>query len=177
MPPEFIERGKITPKFDIFSLGVIIIKIIAGPDGYSKFADMSSEEFDKLLHQNWAKRLHETMPSGTLQEMKTCMDIASRCVERDEEKRPCISEIINELNKIDSGIINEPNQNYSDILDKQDKLDGHLVDEVDKIGGDIAAKIEANIINEQDKVSTAKTSTMFKVILVTAFIWAISFHL
>ncbi|XBI76624.1 hypothetical protein VPH35_069839 [Triticum aestivum] len=171
MPPEFIERGKITPKFDIFSLGVIIIKIIAGPDGYSKFADMSSEEFDKLLHQNWAKRLHETMPSGTLQEMKTCMDIASRCVERDEEKRPCISEIIHELYKIDSGIINEPNQNYSDILDKQDKLDGHLVDEVDKIGGNIAAKIEANIINEQDKKSLERMS---RLVVSPRCVWASS---
>lgn len=51
MPPEFIERGKITPKFDIFSLGVIIIKIIAGPGGYSKFADMPSEEFNKLVRE------------------------------------------------------------------------------------------------------------------------------
>lgn len=130
------------------------------------------------VHENWAKRLHETpMQSLTSQEIKTCIDIASRCVERDEEKRPCISEIINELNKIDNGIINEPNKIYNDIMDKQDKLDGHLVDEVDKIDGDIAAKIEADDINEQDKLSTAKTSTMFKVILVTAFIWAISFHL
>ncbi|XP_044438695.1 probable indole-3-pyruvate monooxygenase YUCCA8 isoform X2 [Triticum aestivum] len=162
MPPEFIERGKITLKFDIFSLGVIIIKIIAGPDGYSKFADMPSEEFSKLVHENWAKRLHETMQSLTSQEIKTCIDIASRCVERDEEKRPCISEIINELNKIDNGIINEPDKNYSDIVDEQDKLNVHLVDEVDKIDGyivDEQGKIDPDIVDKQDKLSTAKTST------------------
>jgi len=124
MPPEFIERGKITPKFDIFSLGVIIIKIIAGPDGYSKFADMSSQEFRKQVRENWAKRLHATMPSHTSQqEIKTCIDIALRCVERDEEKRPCISEIISELDKIGSNI--------------RDEIDNDIVDEqADKFAGD-----------------------------------------
>ncbi|KAE8802369.1 hypothetical protein D1007_21921 [Hordeum vulgare] len=166
MPPEFIERGKITLKFDIFSLGVIIMKIIAGPNGYTNFLDMSSQEFSKLVHENWAKRLHETMQSLASQEIKACMDIASRCVERDEEKRPCIGDIINELNKIDNVIINEPDKIDSDIVDEQDKLDGHLVDQVLKIDSDIAnkqGKTDMDIVDEQDKLGTAKTSTKGKI--------------
>lgn len=44
MPPEFIDQGKITKKFDVFSLGVIIIQIIAGIDGYRQCCDMSSTQ-------------------------------------------------------------------------------------------------------------------------------------
>ena len=113
------------------------------------------------------------MQSLTSQEIKTCIDIASRCVERDEEKRPCISEIINELNKIDNGIINEPDKNYSDIVDEQDKLNVHLVDEVDKIDGyivDEQGKIDPDIVDKQDKLSTAKTSTTNLVSLVSVHI-------
>jgi len=45
MPPEYVERGEISKKFDIFSLGVIMIKIVSGPAGYSECSDMASEEF------------------------------------------------------------------------------------------------------------------------------------
>jgi serine/threonine protein kinase len=34
MAPEYIEKGVITKKFDIFSLGVIIIEIITGRKDY-----------------------------------------------------------------------------------------------------------------------------------------------
>ncbi|KAJ1275293.1 hypothetical protein BS78_05G125100 [Paspalum vaginatum] len=49
VPPEYIEKGKISNKFDVFSLGVIIIRIMSGPDGYSKLSDMSTEEFVQLV--------------------------------------------------------------------------------------------------------------------------------
>lgn len=45
MPPEYIEKYEITSKFDVFSLGVLIIRIIAGDEGYYKRANMSSQEF------------------------------------------------------------------------------------------------------------------------------------
>ncbi|KAG8090156.1 hypothetical protein GUJ93_ZPchr0011g28075 [Zizania palustris] len=44
MPPEYIKKRQISNKYDIFSLGVIIIQIIAGPDGFSKYGDTSSQE-------------------------------------------------------------------------------------------------------------------------------------
>lgn len=50
MPPEYINHCMISSKFDIFSLGVIIIKIVAGLDGYWKSAEVStSEEFIELV--------------------------------------------------------------------------------------------------------------------------------
>ncbi|KAL6888914.1 hypothetical protein ACP4OV_009940 [Aristida adscensionis] len=44
-PPEFIDHQIISRKFDIFSLGVIIIKIMCGTEGYSFFHDMGPDEF------------------------------------------------------------------------------------------------------------------------------------
>ena len=38
-PPEYIDNGEISGKFDIFSLGVIIIKIVSGPKGYPNCLD------------------------------------------------------------------------------------------------------------------------------------------
>ena len=38
-PPEYIDKGEISGKFDIFSLGVIIIKIVSGSKGYPNCLD------------------------------------------------------------------------------------------------------------------------------------------
>lgn len=100
MPPEFIKRNQITSKFDVFSFGVIIIQIMAGEDGYSKCADMTSQEFIDLVHGNWEKRLQATMSLQTSQEVKTCIEIALRCVEADRAERPTIAEIVDELKEI-----------------------------------------------------------------------------
>jgi serine/threonine protein kinase len=51
LPPEYIEQHVISNKFDIFSLGVVIIKVMAGPKGYSRCGDMSSHEFIKLVRK------------------------------------------------------------------------------------------------------------------------------
>jgi serine/threonine protein kinase len=34
MPPEYINKQQFSPKFDVFSLGVIIIQIMAGEESY-----------------------------------------------------------------------------------------------------------------------------------------------
>uniref|UniRef100_A0ACD5VAF5 Uncharacterized protein n=2 Tax=Avena sativa TaxID=4498 RepID=A0ACD5VAF5_AVESA len=102
MPPEYIDRCQITSKYDVFSLGVILVRIMAGYEGYSKCAHMSSQEFLDHVHENWEKRLQETMSSHISEQVKTCIEIALRCVEVDREKRPTIAEIVDELNKVDT---------------------------------------------------------------------------
>ena len=49
LPPEFILHRIISNKLDIFSLGVVVIKIIAGPGGYTRSAEMTSEQFTKIV--------------------------------------------------------------------------------------------------------------------------------
>ncbi|XP_037443636.1 DELLA protein GAI-like isoform X2 [Triticum dicoccoides] len=67
LPPEYIRNYLISSKFDIFSLGVVIIKIMAGRAGYYKSAEMSSHEFINVEDrhkrptvQNIVDRLNET---------------------------------------------------------------------------------------------------------------------
>ena len=51
LPPEYIEKGVVSNKLDIFSLGVIIIKIISGPTGYTQCAEMPSKQFVELVRK------------------------------------------------------------------------------------------------------------------------------
>lgn len=138
MPPEYIHRQTISPKFDVFSLGVIIIRMMAGKKGYFDCVDTPPEEFIKLVrkindtwkpffctnnllyltavyaclflhyilivqvHGNWRKRLQATTMSSyyASQEVRTCIEIALRCVDHDRAKRPTIAQIVNELSNI-----------------------------------------------------------------------------
>lgn len=45
IPPEHINKHQISPKYDVFSLGVIIIQIMAGIKGYYECGDTTSFEF------------------------------------------------------------------------------------------------------------------------------------
>ena len=49
MSPEYINRGIITKKLDIFSLGVIIIEITTGDKHYPDNVETSSKEFIELV--------------------------------------------------------------------------------------------------------------------------------
>jgi pyruvate dehydrogenase phosphatase len=129
MPPEYIDKQEITSKFDVFSLGVIILQIMAGRTLSFQRVDMSSGELTKIVrqmnvcitnrhdfsltpcllcfnflqvHEHWMKRMQTRMPSDASCEVKTCIEIALRCVENDREKRPTITEIVDKLNETDT---------------------------------------------------------------------------
>ncbi|EMS45452.1 Cysteine-rich receptor-like protein kinase 29 [Triticum urartu] len=101
IPPEHINNHQISPKYDVFSLGVIIIQIMAGRKGYNDHGDTTSLKFIESVCEKWQKRVHATMWSHMLQEVKTCIEIALSCVESDRQKRPTISQIVNVLKRID----------------------------------------------------------------------------
>ncbi|XP_039776597.1 putative disease resistance protein RGA3 isoform X1 [Panicum virgatum] len=108
-PPEYINSGEISRKFDIFSLGVVMIRIVAGPKGYPQCLDMSSDEFIDQVQNNWRNRLQETYSNASLaaaycHQVKTCILIALLCVEEDRQKRPNIGEITKKLNEIETAI-------------------------------------------------------------------------
>lgn len=102
VPPEYINRHEISPKFDVFSLGVIIMQIMAGKESYSKCAYTSPEELIHFVHEFWAKRMPETIWGHTSGEVKACIEIALKCVKSDLVTRPTITEIVDKLdiNKI-----------------------------------------------------------------------------
>uniref|UniRef100_A0A453DKC5 non-specific serine/threonine protein kinase n=1 Tax=Aegilops tauschii subsp. strangulata TaxID=200361 RepID=A0A453DKC5_AEGTS len=116
MPPEYINEGTVSNKFDIFSLGVVMTKIIAGPSGCTTCAEMQHQEFlDELytsitqVDGNWRKSLKETWSSPKLidaqcWQVKICTEIALSCVKTDRHKRPSIVDIIKELNETETFI-------------------------------------------------------------------------
>jgi len=58
MPPEFINRLVISKKFDIFSLGVIIIETVAGFSIYKLFQDMMPyEEIIELVRNQLSRNI------------------------------------------------------------------------------------------------------------------------
>lgn len=84
-------------------MGVVMIRVIAGEDGYRNYdPHRPSEEFIERVRENWAKRLQETVPSHSSEQVKRCTEIALRCVEFNREKRPTITDIVDELNEIDA---------------------------------------------------------------------------
>ncbi|PVH34017.1 hypothetical protein PAHAL_8G119700 [Panicum hallii] len=108
-PREYIDSGEISGKFDIFSLGVIMIRVVSGPKGYPKCLDMCLDEFVDQVQRNWRNRLQATYSSGSLVEaychqVKTCIQLAWLCVEEDSKKRPNIGKITEKLNEIETAI-------------------------------------------------------------------------
>ncbi|CAM0901610.1 unnamed protein product [Alopecurus aequalis] len=99
-PPEYVNKQEISPKYDVFSLGVVIIHMMAGRTHYYDHVDTPSKIIE-LVCGHWEKRLHATMWSLASQEVKTCIEIALRCVKSDRQERPTISKIVDDLNRID----------------------------------------------------------------------------
>ena len=52
MAPEYISRREVSSKSDVFSLGVMIIQIIAGPNSYSELYEMSPQQFIELVRED-----------------------------------------------------------------------------------------------------------------------------
>lgn len=51
MAPEYIDKGIITKKLDIFSLGVIIIEIMTGHKEYPNETETSSQQYIELVRE------------------------------------------------------------------------------------------------------------------------------
>jgi len=108
MPPEYIDHSDISKKFDVYSLGGVIIRLMDGNKCSTRYSGMGAQEYIKHVMENWERRLQGTSRSqphkiGILQ-AKMCLDIALRCVERDRSKRPTIKEIVGELEELEAKI-------------------------------------------------------------------------
>jgi len=101
MPPEYIEHGIISKEFDIFSLGVIIAKLMAGSEDYSNIDGMTNSKFINHVQTNWRKRLCETLAPRPLaaycKQVKRCIQIALKCMKRNRQERPTIKVIVSNL--------------------------------------------------------------------------------
>lgn len=108
MPPEYANSGgEVSPTFDVFSLGVIIIRILDGNSGNSRRYEMPRQEFIDRVTNNWKERLQGTSRSSqeiNIQQVKMCVDIALRCVEDNRSKRPRVHEIVKKMKALEAEI-------------------------------------------------------------------------
>lgn len=51
LPPEFVTMQIVSKEFDIYSLGIIILEMMAGISAHSLLHDMISEEFIKFVRK------------------------------------------------------------------------------------------------------------------------------
>lgn len=103
--PEYLHRGQVSFKSDIFSLGVIIIDLVTG-----RKEDPDTKNVLRRWRHRWNRSA--TYPPSGYQQVTECIEIAARCVSHDPKKRPYISDIIRQLDELDStnGHVNNANE-------------------------------------------------------------------
>uniref|UniRef100_A0ACD5YC88 Uncharacterized protein n=1 Tax=Avena sativa TaxID=4498 RepID=A0ACD5YC88_AVESA len=99
MAPEFLHGGIITPKLDIFNLGVIIMEIITGHRDYPSISGTTSDDFIEHALEKWRNVLKRSPRYESLEadchQIKRCIQVGLICVNPDRTKRPPIAKIIN----------------------------------------------------------------------------------
>ncbi|KAA8514707.1 hypothetical protein F0562_017886 [Nyssa sinensis] len=112
MAPEYIENGLVTPKLDVFALGVVMLELLSGREAAAARGDE-----EELLHvrikqvvgeeKNVREKLRGFMDEGLGQEypldlVYSMAQLANKCVHHDLNSRPSIHEVFMILSKIRS---------------------------------------------------------------------------
>ncbi|KAM0838710.1 hypothetical protein ACQ4PT_060797 [Festuca glaucescens] len=99
--PEYLYRGEISTKSDIYSLGLLIMETTTGEKNCHG-NEPSAEKFIQNVRENWKEqRIASEYPSleaDCLQQVKKCIEIGLECVQIEGQKRPSIQTIIDKLN-------------------------------------------------------------------------------
>ncbi|CAO2153012.1 unnamed protein product, partial [Urochloa humidicola] len=126
MAPEYLNKGLISTKSDIFSLGVIIVELLVGSRDYPQNSEESFAHFVENVLEKWSNRFsksnkfsktsEEDIPlmkllRGTpfremyIQEISSCTVMGLKCVDLDPDKRPAAWDIIEMFNALDNDYI------------------------------------------------------------------------
>ncbi|CAM0878529.1 unnamed protein product [Alopecurus aequalis] len=121
-PPEYIHRKIISNEFDIFSLGVIIVKIMVGDESYGSIVEMTRRNSVKQVCERWRSRLRGNVPRVTLldvycNQVEKCIQIALDCLKPVRQERPTINYIVSSLNKTETTLGDQGMRNDEPLLD------------------------------------------------------------
>ncbi|KQJ88899.1 cysteine-rich receptor-like protein kinase 25 [Brachypodium distachyon] len=99
--PEYLYRGEISTKSDIYSLGLLIMETTTGQKNCPS-NEPSAVQFIRNVREKWTE-LHiatryPSLNADRLQQVKRCIQIGLECVEIDRQKRPAIENIVDKLN-------------------------------------------------------------------------------
>ncbi|KAL7587947.1 hypothetical protein Lser_V15G36570 [Lactuca serriola] len=121
MPPEYIENGLITPKMDVFALGVLISELLSGKEATTTTGAPEKEEDKDAVVVNRAQlseMIKEVVGGENVREKLVAFmdgdlkgeyplelaysmaEVASKCVAADLNDRPYVAEVFVVLSKI-----------------------------------------------------------------------------
>ncbi|RWR72789.1 protein LYK5-like protein [Cinnamomum micranthum f. kanehirae] len=114
MAPEYLEHGLVTPKLDVFALGVVMLELLSGRAAATSTSDGEGKEGDQLLWASIGTVLEGENVRGKLKgfidpclqreypfELAfTMAQLAMKCVAHDPSFRPSIVEVLISLSKI-----------------------------------------------------------------------------
>lgn len=106
MAPEYIESGLVTPKLDVFALGVIMLELLSGKEAITIVGEdqvMLHRRIQEVL--NVREKLREFMDPSLGEEYPFQMaysmgELASKCVAHTLEARPSVSHVFMLLSKL-----------------------------------------------------------------------------
>ncbi|KAL9316138.1 hypothetical protein ACSQ67_017139 [Phaseolus vulgaris] len=116
MSPEYIENGLITPKMDVFAFGVVLLELLSGREAVGGDKNGSGDQMlsvtvnQVLEGENVKEKLRGFMDPNLRDEYPlelaySMAELAKRCVARDLNSRPQISEVFMILSKIQSSTL------------------------------------------------------------------------
>ncbi|XBI23370.1 hypothetical protein VPH35_051937 [Triticum aestivum] len=90
MAPEYLCKGRISPKADIYSFGILILEIVTGR--CAKVGD-SSGDFITWVHDEWRGDVRALMDvdglSGdSITQARNCIEVALDCIQEEPNSRP-----------------------------------------------------------------------------------------
>lgn len=118
MPPEYIENGLITPKMDVFALGVLISELLSGKEATTTTTTTTGSPEKDVVHVQLSEKIKEVVGGENVREkLAAFMDgdlkgeyplelaysmaeVASKCVAADLNDRPHVAEVFVVLSKI-----------------------------------------------------------------------------
>ncbi|XP_047045880.1 serine/threonine-protein kinase PKH3-like [Lolium rigidum] len=102
--PEYLYRGEISTKSDIYSLGLLILETTIGERHILKQKEPSARDFIENVRQKWTLEhiswKHPFLDSDGLLQVRTCIEIGLECVQIDWRKRPSIEQIIEKIDRL-----------------------------------------------------------------------------
>lgn len=114
MPPEYIENGLVSPKFDVFAIGVVILELLSGREAIHYQGEAAKPGEEELLYatikkvldgENVREKLRDFMDPRLRNEypldlVYSVAQLARNCVAYDLNSRPPMAEVFMTLSKI-----------------------------------------------------------------------------
>lgn len=113
MAPEYVMHGKLTPKADVFSFGVVILELIRGQKNSSFTPTLDAQNLLEWAYKlykngNCLEMMDPTLASSAqLDQVAMCIQIGLLCTQSDPLLRPTMRSVVVMLSK-KSGTLEEP---------------------------------------------------------------------